>query len=131
MKSFIATFGLIVCLSTCMPPATNAQDAPMEIKKYFFVDLIPNPDKPELPKAAVDSIQAAHMQNIRKMAKDGVLMLAGPFEGGGGIFILKLDNIEEATQLANNDPAVQAGRLKIRVRPWYTGAGVFTAEQNK
>ncbi len=131
MKPFTHTITAILILFICVLPETKAQDAPMEIKKYYFVDLIPNPDKPELPKAQVDSIQSAHMQNIGQMAKDGILMLAGPFEGGGGIFILKLDSMEAAEKLAKNDPAVMAGRLNIKVRAWYTGAGVFTAEQKK
>ncbi len=104
------------------------ENPPFEIVKYYFVELISNPDRPELPKAQVDSIQAAHMANITQMAKDGVLMLAGPFEKGGGIFILKVATQEEAEKLAARDPAVSAGRLLTEIKPWYTTKGSFGVE---
>jgi uncharacterized protein YciI len=101
---------------------------PSEIVKYYFVELITNPNKPVLPKAEIDSIQWAHMANIGRMIKDGKLMLAGPFEEGGGIFIFNVPTIEEAKALAAQDPAISAGRLLIEIRPWYTAKGVFTVE---
>ena len=111
---------------------SRAQDTegnpPTEIVKYYFVELITNPDRPELPKAQVDSIQRAHMANIGRMVEEKTLMLAGPFEGGGGIFILKVNSMEEAEKLAARDPAISAGRLLTKIRPWYTASGQFTAE---
>ena len=64
-----------------------------------------------------------------KMVEDEVLVLAGPFEGGGGIFILKVDTLEEAQELAAKDPAVSAGRLLTKIRAWYTAADAFTIEK--
>ncbi|MDN5201471.1 YciI family protein [Fulvivirgaceae bacterium BMA10] len=121
----------LVLLSSFTSQAQSKSGIPDEIVKYYFVELITNPDRPELPKAQVDSIQAAHMANIGKMAEENVLMLAGPFEGGGGIFILKLESMEAAEKMAARDPAVRAGRLLTKIRPWYTGKGVFTAESKE
>jgi uncharacterized protein YciI len=42
-------------------------------------------DKPELPKEQVDKIMEGHFANIKKLASEGKLLTAGPFEGGGGI----------------------------------------------
>ncbi|MEM6360965.1 MAG: YciI family protein [Bacteroidota bacterium] len=124
-----------ICLITTLffvPFIFKGQDAqgnpPTEIVKYYFVELISNPDRPELSKAAVDSIQRAHMANISHMIEDGKLLLAGPFENGGGIFILDVASLEEAKELAANDPAVKAGRLLTKIRPWYTSKGAFTLE---
>ena len=118
-------FGLIASIAL-----VNAQgNPPREIIKYYFVDLITNTDRPELPKSEVDSIQKAHMANISKMVKDEKLVLAGPFEGGGGIFILKVDSKEEAERLVAQDPAVAAGRLTTRIRAWYTASGSFMLEE--
>lgn len=112
---------------------TQAQDTegnpPAEIVKYYFVELITNPNRAKLPQAQVDSIQTAHMANIGRMVEEKTLMLAGPFENGGGIFILKVETLEEAKKLAARDPAVSAGRLLTKIRPWYTATGVFTAEE--
>ncbi len=121
-------FVLLYCVTSAR--AQDSSEAPaFEIVKYYFVELITNPDRPELPKAQVDSIQAAHMANIGKMVEEKTLMLAGPFEGGGGIFILKVDSMEEAEKLAARDPAIKAGRLLTKIRPWYTTTGSFMAEE--
>lgn len=121
-------FGLFYC--TISAKAQSTEEAPaFEIVKYFFVELITNPDRPELPKAQVDSIQAAHMANMGQMVKEKKLMLAGPFEGGGGIFILKVESMEEAEKLTARDPAIKAGRLITKIRPWYTTTGSFVAEE--
>ncbi|MCZ8216585.1 MAG: hypothetical protein O9262_10125, partial [Cyclobacteriaceae bacterium] len=63
-----------------------------------FVFLNKRTDLPEMPKADLDKIMEGHMANISSMAKDGRLLTAGPFEGGGGIFVLKTSSIEEAKQ---------------------------------
>ena len=124
---------LLLFAMCLMPFFTQAQDAdgnpPAEIVKYYFVELITNPKRPDLPKAKVDSIQAAHMANIGKMVEEKTLMLAGPFENGGGIFILKVESMEAAKKLTARDPAVSSGRLLTKIRPWYTATGVFTAEE--
>ena len=127
-RCYFLLFGLLLSVNL-----TFAQDQqgnpPAEIVKYFFVELITNPDRPDLPQTEVDSIQKAHMANIGKMVEEKVLMLAGPFEKGGGIFILKVESMEAAKALVARDPAVKAGRLLTEIRAWYTSTGVFTAEK--
>ena len=61
------------------------------------------------------------MANINAMAKTGKLVIAGPFENAGnyaGVFVFKVDTLEEAKALAAGDPAVNAGRLVVDVHPW-------------
>lgn len=74
-------------------------------------------DLPEMPKAEVDKIMEGHMANIASMAKDGRLLAAGPFEGGGGIFVLKTNSIEEAKQWLASDPGVKAERWRLEFLP--------------
>lgn len=127
-RSLLILFAMIACLSWA-----SAQDQegnpPAEIVKYYFVELITNPDRPDLPQTEVDSIQRAHMSNIGRMVEEKTLLLAGPFEKGGGIFILKVESMEAAEKLVARDPAVKAGRLLTEIRAWYTSTGVFTAEE--
>ncbi|MTI40025.1 YciI family protein [Fulvivirga lutimaris] len=126
---------LLTLLLTSAALLSNAQDEqgnpPNEIVKYYFIELITNPDKPDLPKMQVDSIQREHMKNINQMVVDNQLMLAGPFENGGGIFIVNVKTIEEAEALVSRDPAVKSGRLLTEVRPWYTTKGAFGIEFKK
>ena len=73
-------------------------------------------------------LQEGHMANINRLADLGKLVLAGPFGGGGdrrGVFIFKGTTLEEAQALTDTDPAVQAGRLQIRLYPWRVPRGVL------
>lgn len=92
--------------------AGKAQD------KYMFVFLNSNPDKEELTKAKTDSLQKGHMANIQRLAKENKLLVAGPFEGGGGIFILNTTMMNEAKEWINTDPAIKANRYRIEILPW-------------
>ena len=86
----------------------------------------------EGPNRGQDSIEAAalqkaHMDNIGRMAELGKLVLAGPFLDEGdirGIYIFDVATVEEAEELTNSDPAIQAGRLVMELHPWYGSAGV-------
>ena len=59
-----------------------------------------------------------HMANINRLAEEGKLISAGPFEGGGGIFILNTTSIDEAKQWLSTDPGVKANRWNIEILPY-------------
>jgi len=85
---------------------------------FTFVFLNSKPDKKELPKEEIDRIMKGHMDNINRLAKEGKLLVAGPFEGGGGIFILNTNSVEEATQWLSTDPGIQANRWNVEILPY-------------
>ncbi len=87
-------------------------------QELVFVFLHHKADKAELPKEQVDKIMEDHMANIQKMAKEGRLLVAGPFEGGGGIFIFNSHSVVEVTQWLNDDPGVKASRWNVEVQPY-------------
>jgi uncharacterized protein YciI len=77
---------------------------------------------------ATEEIQKGHMANIIRLAGLKKLVVAGPFGDDGqlrGIFVFKVASIDEARALAETDPAVQAGRLAIEIRPWLVPEGVL------
>lgn len=96
--------------------------------QYYFVELIRNPDKPQIDSAEVMEIMQGHMENMDKMVEEGKLLCAGPFgdNNGGGIWILKVDSYQEAEELCSQDPAVMNKRLNYKIRPWWTAEGTFT-----
>ena len=54
--------------------------------------------------------------------------VAGPFGDNGvlrGIFVFRVDSLDEARQLSETDPAVQAGRLALDIHPWSVPEGIL------
>jgi len=91
------------------------------MKQYFMVFLSDGPNRTQ-DSIATAKIQEAHLDNITRLFNEKKLVLAGPFLDEGevrGIFILDVPTLDEAKALTNSDPAVQAGRLKMEIRPWY------------
>jgi uncharacterized protein YciI len=82
--------------------------------RYTFVFLNTNPDKEELSKQEVDSLQTGHMNNINRLMKERKMIAAGPFYTGGGIFIFDTD-LEETQAILNSDPAIAADRYILEV----------------
>lgn len=74
------------------------------------------------------ALQAGHMANIGRLANEKKLILAGPLakEGGDmrGIFVFDTDKLEDAQKWCDTDPAVKAGRLKVRLIRWYSAKGI-------
>lgn len=69
-----------------------------------------------------------HMDNITKLAKEGKLVLAGPFMKNDrnyrGIYIFNVTTIEEAQALVATDPAVKANIFEVELTPWYGTAAL-------
>lgn len=90
---------------------------------FTFVFLNNKEDKATLPKEEVDKIMEGHMANINTMAKEGKLIVAGPFEGGGGIFIFNSTSVEEVKNWISEDAGIKAKRWNIEVLPFTIRAG--------
>ena len=73
-------------------------------------------------------LQNEHLKNIMKMAEEGKLVLAGPFMDNGelrGIYIFNVETIQEAEELTNTDPSIQAGVLAMELKQWYGSAALM------
>lgn len=109
--------------------AAFAQETAREATSvYYFVLLRPDPGRKPLAKEEGDRIQKAHMTNILKMADDGYLAAAGPFENDpppvSGVFVMKVKSIDEARRMAAEDPTVLEHRNTIDVHAWRAPAGI-------
>lgn len=80
-----------------------------------------------------DSAQRAvlfngHMQNIKRLADSGKLIVAGPLEENEkkyeGIFILNVKTPAEAEPLLATDPAIKAKLLDVELYQWYGSAAL-------
>ena len=92
-------------------------------KQYFFVFLNTNLDREELSEDKVMELQEGHMNNINRLAKEGKLLIAGPVQGGGGIFVLIAPSLNEANEYLQTDPAIKADRFRLEVYPMNIAEG--------
>jgi uncharacterized protein YciI len=96
--------------------------------RYYIVFLRPDPARNPLPKAEGERLQSAHMANIQKMASDGLLVSAGPFDDNpvtiSGIFLFTMSSLESAKALAAGDPTVLAHRNTVDVHAWLGPPGI-------
>jgi len=90
--------------------AANAQS-----KIYILVFLHKKTDASQIAKDSVESLMKGHLANIERMAKEGKLLAAGPFEGGGGLFILNTASKDEAGEWLKTDPGIQANRWDVEM----------------
>lgn len=97
------------------------------MKHYVMALLKKGPNRTQDSTTAAN-IQAGHMKNIERMAKEGKLVVAGPFEDDWdvrGIYIFNVSTVEEAQKLTATDPAIIAGRLVMELHPFYCSAALM------
>lgn len=87
-------------------------------KTYSFVFLHKKSPAEQMPKEQLDKIMEGHLANIGRLAKEGKLIAAGPFDGGGGIFILNTTSTGEAKLWLSTDPGIQANRWDVEILPY-------------
>lgn len=115
------------------PVATPTTMPSLVARTFVILALTDNP--PKLDDAAAADLQRRHLAHISSMAASGKVLVAGPFSQrdderirGAIVFSCPID---EARTLANEDPAVKAGRLKVVCMNWNTAAEamLFPAEK--
>lgn len=97
------------------------------MRRYVLVLLKPGPNRDHEPDQAAE-LQRGHMENIRRLAEAGHLVLAGPFlesDAMSGLFLFAVDTIDEARELTASDPAISAGRLVAEYHSWYGSAALM------
>ncbi len=94
------------------------------MKKMVIAFLKSGPNRSQSQEEA-QKLQRAHLDNIGRLAKEGKLVLAGPFLADGelrGLYIFDVETLEEARELTATDPAIQQGRLVMELHEWYGSA---------
>ncbi|MDX1636621.1 MAG: YciI family protein [Balneolaceae bacterium] len=100
-------------------------DSTVTMQKYFVVFLKAGPTRNHTKEEA-EKIQQQHLDYLSEVYLQGHTSIAGPFAGDGeirGIVIYNTATVDQARALAEQDPAVQAGRLTVEVHPWWAAKG--------
>lgn len=114
----LSMFSVIACCQQ-----HEARDG--EMKTYYLVLLKKGINRMQ-DSATAAAIQEGHMAHLNKMAAAGKMNVAGPLMEDSdirGICIYNTASLEEAKQLAEEDPAVRSGRLVVEIHPWYAMKG--------
>lgn len=98
-----------------------------EMKRYWLVLLQRGPNRNQ-DSISAEKIQAAHMANINRLAKEGKLIMAGPIgieNDLRGIFLMNCADSSEVENFVKTDSAVITGRLVMKYYPWWTMKGKY------
>jgi uncharacterized protein len=103
------------------------------MKMYVLCILKTGPKDSEIKGKDRDAIFAGHFANIGKLAGEGKLAVAGPFEKNDknwrGLYIFNVATIAEAEKLVVLDPAVKAGVFVPDLTLWYGSAAMMTVNE--
>lgn len=97
------------------------------MKQYVFC-LLKTGSNTTATKEETKKLFEGHMANINQLAKEGKLVVAGPFmkneRNYRGIYIFNTSSIEEAKTFVATDPAVQSKLLEAELTLWYGSAAL-------
>jgi len=138
MKKIFLTILLIVsCNSIFAQEANAAYDGKLAkelgadergMKMYVFC-ILKTGSNTTATKEEKNKYFEGHMANINRLAKEGKLAVAGPFEKNDrnyrGIFIFNVSTVEEALALVETDPAVKAKIFEAEMTPLYCTAALM------
>lgn len=114
-----------VAYDSVLAKRLKADEHGMRMYVMAFLKRGPNRGQDSVTAA---NLQRAHLANIERLAKEGKLVLAGPFMDRGdvrGIYVFDVATIDEAKALTETDPSIQAGRLVMELHPWYSSAALL------
>jgi uncharacterized protein len=100
----------------------------MELEEYHLV-LLRRPDNsPELTEAELDELQSRHLAYLDTLADRGLLALNGPVRNQPdatmrGLSFYCTETAHEALRLAEKDPMVRAGRLRVELMQFWAKPG--------
>ena len=101
------------------------------MRRYVFVVLKTGPNK-MAPGKERDEMFKGHFANIGRLAAQGKLALAGPFDGidgWRGMFIFAVADIEEAKKLVATDPVIIKGEMVAEYHKYFGSAALMLVNE--
>lgn len=101
------------------------------MRPYVFVLLRTGPNRmPAGPER--DAMFKGHFANINRLAAEGKLALAGPYdgaEGWRGLFVFAVADVDEARRLVATDPVVSSGEMTPEFHRWWGSAALMLVNE--
>ena len=97
------------------------------MKSYVLVVLKAGPNRVG-PGPEREEMFKGHFANIERLANEGKLVLAGPFDGVDGwrgLFVLAVADVEEARRHVGTDPVVMRGEMIAEYHKYYGSAALM------
>ena len=101
------------------------------MKNYVLVILKTGPTRVPDGKERSDMF-AGHFANMKRLAGEGKLALAGPLDGVDGwrgLFVLAVSDIEEARKIVATDPVITKGEMIAEYHKWYGSAALMLVNE--
>jgi uncharacterized protein len=103
----------------------------VDLEAYELVLLRTPENAPVYDDAETDRIQQEHLAHHARLRESGHIVTNGPVMDQPdpalrGLTFYRTGSLEDARQLAEADPAVQAGRLTVEIMTWYCPPGTMT-----
>ncbi len=101
------------------------------MRSYVMVLLRTGP-KPMPAGPERDAMFRGHFANMKRLADEGKLVLAGPFDGVDGwrgLFVFAVRSIDEAKQLAATDPVLMQGEMVAEYHRYYGSAALMQVSE--
>lgn len=101
------------------------------LRGYVFVLLKTGPKRmPDGP--ARDEMFKGHFANMQRLAKEGLLAYAGPFDGVDGwrgLFIFATSDLEVARKAVDTDPVIINGEMVAELHKHYGSAALLAVNE--
>ena len=133
---FFAAAALFIFSANLLAQTKNSYDSILAKKlraddygmKSYVLVMLKKGSSNDTAAATLNNIFKGHMTNIKRLAAENKLVLAGPMgeneKNYEGIFVFNTDDINEARQWLSTDPAIQSKHLDAEVYPWYGPAAL-------
>jgi uncharacterized protein YciI len=99
--------------------------------RYVMVILKTGPN-PRPKGKERDEMFKGHFANIERLANEGKLVVAGPFDGVDGwrgMFVFAVTDIEEARRLTATDPVIASGEMVAEYHQYYGSAALMQVNE--
>jgi uncharacterized protein YciI len=103
----------------------------MDLEAFELVLLRRPANAPDYPDGVLERIQQEHVGYHVRLREAGHIVTNGPVSEQPdpslrGLTFYRTGSLERSRQLAEDDPAVRAGRLAVEIMTWYCPPGTMS-----